>query len=208
MEIGQVESICTVSVHVPPMVGSAHLTSALLIQWRTRLMAEILPLRKTCYFCFSFFDFCLMLVDILVYEDHEGLLCDVVKEQKRNEMTGTDRPKELKWWKWDLTVHHPRDLLLLLVYHWRSMDKKRLEVFVFSHFFLLCLPVYRCQKRASKHIQEGSAKPSSCWWDTNSYSKISSPDFFYFFYFFKVRLLHQGCTAWSCHIQSKEAENK
>lgn len=52
---------------------------------------------------------------------------------------------------------------------------------VFSFLSALSSCVGLCQKRASKHIQEGSAKPSSCWWDTNSYS-ISSPDFVFCFF--------------------------
>lgn len=53
-QVSRKESICTVSVHVPPMVGSVHLSSALVVQRRTRLMAETLPLRKTRSFCLSF----------------------------------------------------------------------------------------------------------------------------------------------------------
>lgn len=42
-----------------------------------------------------FVRFRLMLVDILVYEDHEGS-SNIVKEERLNEMTGTNRSKDLK----------------------------------------------------------------------------------------------------------------
>lgn len=72
-----------VPVHAPPMVGSVA-SSAPLLQCRTRLMAEPLALRKTCHFCFSFFDFRLMLGYLVYCEDSLKDLSDTVKDP--NEM--------------------------------------------------------------------------------------------------------------------------
>lgn len=166
------ESICTIPVHVPPMAGSVHLTSALLVHRRTRLMAEALPLRKTCYFCFSFHLTSISCLWIsLVYKDHDGL-CDVTEEQRHVE----------KWREWSdqipdmVTLPWPsiiREIFCWCIIsgHWTHTDWKSCSgccfSFFISHFYqagLLHLPVYTCQtwkkkKDVFKCARECSPKP-------------------------------------------------
>lgn len=73
---------------------------------------------------------------------------------------------------------------------------------------LICLPVYMCQTLKKKcvclHMSRRVVLYHQASDETLMLTLRSSPIFF----FFKVCLLHQGCTAWLFHIQFKEAENK
>lgn len=83
-----------------------------------------------------------MLVDIF------GFFARTVKdyatfgeEQKQNGMTGFNRPKDPKWDKVDLTSAADWD------------GRRNRGDCVFSHFLLHRLPVYRCHKCLSQHVQ-------------------------------------------------------
>lgn len=99
------------------MVGSVHLTSALLVQRGLDWWPKHYLQGKHVTFASPSLEFHPMVVDILVYKDHEGS-CDIAEEQnQQNGMTGTQQ----KWWQSVITaaVHHSRSLLL---YCWCNTD--------------------------------------------------------------------------------------
>lgn len=150
MVMGQVWEIVnkySVCMHVPPMVGSVHLTSALVVQRRTWLMAETLPLRKNVTFA-SLFDFHLMRVDLLVYKNHEGL-CNLMEGQKlfhQNTWNGDMRTSLLK-----CILNGVHFICWCIIdCWWTRRDRKFCSGHCFLSFSflwasLLCLPVYMCQ---------------------------------------------------------------
>lgn len=113
---------------------------------------------KHVTFASSSFDVHLMLVD----KDHERCW-------RRTETELVDRAT---------LPYHPWSPLLLVYYGqigWTRRDWKCCS----GHFFLICFSqsalsscVYMCQKTCgSENVKEGSAQPSSCWWNTNAYTQ-------------------------------------
>lgn len=127
----------------------------------TRLMAETLPLRKTCYFCFSFVRLpshaCGFFGFTRTFEDRGRR-----ETTNRNSTKCQTTVRGVGFFHWCRIVGHDGQeeigsFVVAIVF----------SLFSFLSASLLCLPVYICVKHendvcVSDHAQENSAKPSSC----------------------------------------------
>lgn len=141
-------------------------------------------------------------------------LCDMAEEQKRNDSTKTPEM---------VTRGHYRDISASCVESSSAgvslmVDgREEIEKFYSGHLFslshslqlgLLHLPVYTCQTwirrvcliMSTRVVLNHPAAGKTLMLTLRSHVQD--------FLLFKVRLLHQGCTARLFHIQLKEAENK
>lgn len=159
------------------MVGSVHLTSALLVQRSTRLMAETLPPRKTCYFCFSFVWLPSHACGNYGLQEIQRLKTSQQELFDQNTWTGDE--ESLPWqcivWGvfssgWCITdVDGQEDtgsfvmaIVFSLCQFFQPVCFVSLCICVDHEKDVVCL---------SKYVQEISFTPSSCWWNTNAYTK-------------------------------------